>query len=813
MYKLNPWQYLKSNNNSDDRQEPTFTAPVCEDYFSKILSEPNANRAFFRPQWMCPNPPPTSPFPDTPPTYKDVIKIVGSMKASSSPCPLDAISIIIFKRCPILCTYLADLISACWVLKYFPRIWRRASVALIHKKGDTSDPQNFRPIALQPVLGKILNACIRNKIWRFLTSNKLLDTTMQKGFWPGINGVTEHVEQLSYLLNHQKKMKREIYVVLLDLKNAFGEVHHSLIRFSLAHHHVPSDVIGIIMSQYSDFFLTVTSSASGLYTGPIHVQRGVLQGDTLSPLLFNIVFDSLMASLSDVRIQSHGVLWGDGVTRSLWSQFADDAAVTCDNLRETQLLLTYFQRWTAWADLIIRPDKSFAYAAAQRGGHYRQIQPTLLINGVVIPSIEDGGFMTYLGRRFPFASDLDIAKKLLLDSTSKALTFVDALPISPSQKCHALNLQLRAHLSFTLSHYRVSQTWIQAHLDTLITNKVRRWLDLPPSATAHFLPLPAKWLGLDLVLPSMLAEVCQLNTALALRHSGDPKMAPLQELGGVRTPFKELLGLASKRKAMEAAKAAQITKHLGQLDGLQIQSVLLKALRVSLTATELTNWSTHVALISPTIANFARKALIRCLPTNSNLHRWGKTPSDSCPACAAPETENHVLSNCEAAAQQGRYTWRHNAVLKMLATHIQTHLSSTDGLYVDLPGFKNPSDIYTSILPDITVVRDGRASILELTCCYGKNVEASRQYKLNKYKNPSASSTLSVPFFVHTAEVTCLGFVPTTDLASFCREAGIPPIPPTMVRRMGEMSLRCSFYIFCSRHKKWPENLTEPYFH
>src|SRR6266568_4007967 len=366
---------------------------------------------------------------------------------------------------------------------------------------------------------------------------------------------------------------------------------------------------------------------------------------------------------------------------------------------------------------------------------------------------------------------------------------------------------------YTLSHYRVSQTWIQAHLDTLITNKVRRWLDLPPSATAHFLPLPAKWVGLDLVLPSMLAEVCQLNTALALRHSGDPKMAPLQELGGVRTPFKYLLGLASKRKAMEAAKAAQITKHLGQLDGLQIQSVLLKALRVSLTATELTNWSTHIALISPTMANFARKALIRCLPTNSNLHRWGKAPSDSCPNCGAPETENHVLSNCGTAAHQGRYTWNHNAVLKMLATHIQTHLPATDSLYVDLPGFKNPSDIYTSILPDITVVRRGRASILELTCCYEKNVEASRQYKLNKYKNPSASSTLGVDFSVHTAEVTCLGFVPTTDLTSFCREAGIPPIPPQTVRRMGEMSLRCSFYIFCSRHKKWPENLTEPYFH
>jgi len=120
------------------------------------------------------------------------------------------------------------------------------------------------------------------------------------------------------------------------------------------------------------------------FTGPIHVQRGVLQGDTLSPLLFNIVFDSLMSTLSVPRIQSLGVLWGDGVTRSMWAQFADDAAIIADSLRGAQLLLSLFQRWTSWADLTIRPDKSFAYAAVQRGGHYIQIQPSLTINGAQI---------------------------------------------------------------------------------------------------------------------------------------------------------------------------------------------------------------------------------------------------------------------------------------------------------------------------------------------------------------------------------------------------------------------------------------------
>jgi hypothetical protein len=130
-------------------------------------------------------------------------------------------------------------VEACWNYNHFPTIWRRATVTLVHKKGEATDPQNFRPIALQPVLGKILNACIRNKVWNFISANNLIDVKMQKGFWPGVAGATEHIEHMKYLIDKQKKHNRDIYIVLLDLKNAFGEIHHSLIRFALEQHHIP----------------------------------------------------------------------------------------------------------------------------------------------------------------------------------------------------------------------------------------------------------------------------------------------------------------------------------------------------------------------------------------------------------------------------------------------------------------------------------------------------------------------------------------------------------------------------------------------
>jgi len=190
------------------------------------------------------------------------------------------------------------------------------------------------------------------------------------------------------------------------------------------------------------------------------------------------------------------------------------------------------------------------------------------------------------------------------------------------------------------------------------------------------MPLPLKWLVLDLVLPSMLYQTCQLSTALALRHSRDPRMRVLQTLSGVKIPFREFLEAASRKSASETAQAVQPSSHLEKLDDLHVHYCSVHTLQIPMIhpLTELSNWSKHLALTSPSIANYARKALIRCLPTNSNLHLWGRTPSNSCPNCTNIETENHVLNHCSVSAHHGRYTWQHNAVLKILVAHIHSHL-------------------------------------------------------------------------------------------------------------------------------------------
>ena len=70
---------------------------------------------------------------------------------------------------------------------------------------------------------------LHNKVCQFLSSNNFIETNIQKSFVNGILGTVEHTNHLAYVINNALKSQRSLVVTLLDLRNAFGEVHHNLI--------------------------------------------------------------------------------------------------------------------------------------------------------------------------------------------------------------------------------------------------------------------------------------------------------------------------------------------------------------------------------------------------------------------------------------------------------------------------------------------------------------------------------------------------------------------------------------------------------
>src|SRR6266516_4624057 len=93
------------------------------------------------------------------------------------------------------------------------------------QKGDPSKVDNFRPITLQSVPYKNFSSFIRNRLQAYLDNNNYHNNNIQKDFAHGQDGVLEHTELLDFMMNDAKKSHRAYFAVLLDLRNAFGEVH------------------------------------------------------------------------------------------------------------------------------------------------------------------------------------------------------------------------------------------------------------------------------------------------------------------------------------------------------------------------------------------------------------------------------------------------------------------------------------------------------------------------------------------------------------------------------------------------------------
>ena len=159
---------------------------------------------------------------------------------------------------------------------------------------------------------KILTSLVRNRIYDFLCRNKYIETNIQKGFWTGISGTIEHTETMSYLINHARLKQRSITITLLDLKNAFGEVHHELLRSGLKYHQIPREIEKLIFLLYKDFHIAI--SANNFTTPLIHVQKGVLQGDCLSPLLFNMCVNTLIKTIDNEKLKCLGYLYDNTIT-------------------------------------------------------------------------------------------------------------------------------------------------------------------------------------------------------------------------------------------------------------------------------------------------------------------------------------------------------------------------------------------------------------------------------------------------------------------------------------------------------------------
>ena len=105
-----------------------------------------------------------------------------------------------------------------------PKIWKNANVTAIFKKGEKSKAENYRPISLTSVPGKLMERLVRNAIVDHMTENNLFSTS-QHGFISGKSCITQLLEFMEDITESIDNGK-DVDIVYLDFSKAFDKVAH-----------------------------------------------------------------------------------------------------------------------------------------------------------------------------------------------------------------------------------------------------------------------------------------------------------------------------------------------------------------------------------------------------------------------------------------------------------------------------------------------------------------------------------------------------------------------------------------------------------
>ena len=140
---------------------PSFSEREGNRFFQEVYDTEPCK--YIQPDWMPTPQPPRVPMDCGLFTCSEIQKVIKKTKAISAPCPFDRVGYQVFKKCPALIPALVDLFNSCWALSDIPPQWKAAAIKLIAKESaaeDSSNPGNFRPIALTSCLGKLFTTLL-----------------------------------------------------------------------------------------------------------------------------------------------------------------------------------------------------------------------------------------------------------------------------------------------------------------------------------------------------------------------------------------------------------------------------------------------------------------------------------------------------------------------------------------------------------------------------------------------------------------------------------------------------------------------------
>ena len=242
---------------------------------------------------------------------------------------------------PVVAPHLLTIVNSCISRCGLPVEWKEATVTPLHKKGDTEDPNNYRPASILPTVAKLCERVVCSQLMTSLTRQHIICPQLY-GFRPGLSTESALLDAVSYATDCVDN-GQVAPLVTIDTSKAFDSVEHIRLLDKLGWSH------GIEQTWFAAWLRDRHQKVKG-GTDSEPITHGVVQGSILGPVLFLLFTNDLTQHLPGTKI----IMYADD------TQFFDfDSPKNTDELKtRMENTLSTALHWLTQNRLNINPNKT-----------------------------------------------------------------------------------------------------------------------------------------------------------------------------------------------------------------------------------------------------------------------------------------------------------------------------------------------------------------------------------------------------------------------------------------------------------------------